>query len=49
MIIFCQGLEVQSSLPIMEPSLSFTNVKIVTIPATSFVNFVSLRAIGVNF
>ena len=34
------------SLPIMEPSLSFTNVKIITIPTTSFVNdFGSLRAI----
>ena len=36
------------SLPIMEPSLSFTNVKIVMIPTTSFVNdFGSLRAIKV--
>ena len=34
------------SLPIMEPSLSFTNVKIITISTTSFVNdFGSLRAI----
>ena len=34
------------SLPVMEPSLSFTNVKIITIPTTSFVNdFESLRAI----
>ena len=34
------------SLPSMEPSLSFTNVKIITIPTTSFVNdFASLRAI----
>ena len=33
------------SLPSMEPSLSFTNVKIITIPTTSFVNdFGSLRA-----
>ena len=34
------------SLPIMEPSMGFTNVKIITIPTTSFVNdFGSLRAI----
>ena len=34
------------SLPSMEPSLSFTNLKIITIPTTSFVNdFGSLRAI----
>ena len=34
------------SLAIMEPSLSFTNVKIIAIPTTSFVNdFRSLRAI----
>ena len=34
------------SLPVMEPSLSFTNVKIITIPTTSFVKDVgSLRAI----
>ena len=34
------------SLSSMEPSLSFTNVKIITIPTTSFVNdFGSLRAI----
>ena len=34
------------SLPSMEPSLSFTNVKIITIPTTSSVNdFGSLRAI----
>ena len=34
------------SLAIMEPSLSFTNVKIITIPTTSFVNDVgSLRVI----
>ena len=34
------------SLPNMEPSLGFTNVKIITTPTTSFVNdFVSLRAI----
>ena len=34
------------SPPSMEPSLSFTNVKITTIPTTSFVNDVgSLRAI----
>ena len=33
------------SLSSMEPSLSFTNVKIITIPTTSFVNdFGSLRA-----
>ena len=45
MIIFCQGLEV-FSLPIMGPSLSFTSVKTITIPKTSFVNdFGSLRAI----
>ena len=45
MIIFCQGLEVFSLL-IMEPSLGFTSVKIITIPKTSFVNdFGSLRAI----
>ena len=32
------------SLAITEPSLSFTNVKIITIPTTSFVNdFGSLR------
>ena len=31
---------------VMEPSLSFTNVNIITIPTTSFVNdFESLRAI----
>ena len=34
------------SLTVMEPSLSFTNVNIITIPTTSFVNdFGSLRAI----
>ena len=34
------------SLAIMEPSLSFTNVKVITIPTTSFVNdFGSLKAI----
>ena len=34
------------SLPIMEVSLSFTNVKIITIPTTSFLSdFGSLRAI----
>ena len=34
------------SLPIMEASLSFTDVKIITIQTTSFVNdFGSLRAI----
>ena len=34
------------SLPIMEPSLGFTSVKIIAIPTTSFVNnFGSLRAI----
>ena len=34
------------SLPILEPSLSFTNVKIITIPTISFVNdFRSLRTI----
>ena len=34
------------SLAIMEPSLSFTNVNVITIPTTSFVNdFGSLRAI----
>ena len=34
------------SPPIMEPSLSFTNIKIITISTTSFVNdFGSLRAI----
>ena len=34
------------SLPSMEQSLSFTNVKTITIPTTSFVNdFGSLRAI----
>ena len=34
------------SLPIMRPSLSFTNVKIITTPTTSFINdFGSLRAI----
>ena len=33
------------SLTVMEPSLSFTNVNIITIPTTSFVNdFGSLRA-----
>ena len=37
MIIFCQGLEI-FSLPIMEPSLSFTNAKIITIPTPSFIN-----------
>ena len=36
------------SLPIMEPSLSFTNVNIIIIPTTSFVNdFGSLGAIKV--
>ena len=39
------------SLPIMEPSLSFTNVKIIAIPRTSFItdltDFGSLRAIKV--
>ena len=46
-IIFCWGLEV-FSLAVMEPSLSFTNVKIIAIPTTSFVNdFRSLRAIKV--
>ena len=36
------------SLAIMEPSLCFTNVKIIAIPTTSFVNdFRSLRAIKV--
>ena len=45
MIIFREGLEV-FSLAIMEPSLSFTNVNIITIPTASFVNdFGSLRAI----
>ena len=35
------------SLPVMEPSLSFTNVNIITIPTASFVNdFGSLRAIN---
>ena len=34
------------SLPIMESSRSFSNVKIIAIPATSFLNdFGSLRAI----
>ena len=34
------------SLPIMEPSIGFTKVNIMTIPTTSFVNdFGSLRAI----
>ena len=34
------------SLTVMEPSLSFTNVNIIIIPTTSFVNdFGSLRAI----
>ena len=34
------------SFPIMEPSLSFTNVKIITIPTISFINdFGSLTAI----
>ena len=34
------------SLTVMEPSFSFTNVNIITIPTTSFVNdFGSLRAI----
>ena len=34
------------SLPIMEPSISFTNVKFITIPTTCFVNdFGSSRAI----
>ena len=34
------------SLPSLKQSLSFTNVKIITIPTTSFVNdFGSLRAI----
>ena len=36
-IIFRQGLEI-FSLPIMEPSLSFTDVKIITIPTPSFIN-----------
>ena len=36
------------SLPITEPSLSFTNVKIITIPRTSFItDFGPLRAIKV--
>ena len=34
------------SLTVMEPSLSFNNVKVITIPTTSFVNdFRSLGAI----
>ena len=34
------------SSPIKEPSLNFTNVKIITIPTISFINdFGSLRAI----
>ena len=34
------------SLPIMEPSIGFNKVKIITIPTTGFVNdFGSLRAI----
>ena len=35
------------SLTVMEPSLSFTNVNIITIPTASFINdFGSLRAIN---
>ena len=44
-IIFCKGLKCSVRLPIMEPSLGFTNVKNITIPTTSFVNgFGSLRS-----
>jgi len=44
-VIFSDGLEV-FNLPIMELLLSFSNVKIVAIPPTSFVNdFRSLREI----
>ena len=36
-VIFGEGLEV-FSFPIMKSSLCFTDVKIIAIPATSFVN-----------
>ena len=37
-VIFNDGLEVLS-FSIMKPSFSFTDVEIITIPATGFVNY----------